>query len=160
MPHRIVFLAAMDYIDRKIVGLLAEDARRSLADIGAAVSLSASAVNERIRRLVASGAIKRFTVDADPDILGFPVLAYVFVALSQQADEGEFRGFVASHPSVCECHHVTGAWSYLLKVRLPSNGDIEEFLSLLKSRGFLGRSETIIALSSAVERPFSGGVLS
>lgn len=150
----------MDYIDRKIVGLLAEDARRSLADIGAAVSLSASAVNERIRRLVASGAIRRFTVDADAEVLGFPVLAYVFVALSSQADEGEFRHFVAAHPSVCECHHVTGAWSYLVKVRLPSNSDIEEFLSLLKARGFLGRSETIIALSSVVERPFSGGVFS
>ncbi|MGV8936842.1 MAG: Lrp/AsnC family transcriptional regulator [Allorhizobium sp.] len=150
----------MDYIDRKIVGLLADDARRSLADIGAAVSLSPSAVNERIRRLVASGAIRRFTVDADAEALGFPVLAYVFVALSPEADEREFRLFAASHTSVCECHHVTGAWSYLVKVRLPSNGDIEAFLSLLKARGFLGRSETIIALSCVVERPFSGGVLS
>ena len=150
----------MDYIDRKIIGLLAEDARRSLADIGAAVSLSASAVNERIRRLVAAGAIKRFTVDADAEVLGFPVLAYIFVALAPDAQESEFRHFAAAHTSVCECHHVTGAWSYLLKVRLPAIGDIEEFLQLLKGRGFLGRSETIIALSSAVDRPFSGGVFS
>ena len=63
----------MDDIDRKIVGLLAEDGRRSLADIGAVVSLSPSAVNERIRRMVNCGAIRRFTVEADHRALGFEV---------------------------------------------------------------------------------------
>ncbi len=55
----------MDEIDRKIIGILAQDLRRSLTDIGAAVELSPSSVNERIRRLVASGVIRRFTIDAD-----------------------------------------------------------------------------------------------
>lgn len=149
----------MDFIDRKIIGLLAEDARRSLADVGERVGLSPSAVNERIRRLTASGAIRRFTVEADAEALGFPVLAFIFVALAGEADEREFRAFAASHPAVLECHHVTGGWSYLLKVRLPSTGDIETFLSLLKSRRYLGRSETMIALSSAVERSISAGIV-
>ncbi|WP_250958752.1 Lrp/AsnC family transcriptional regulator [Rhizobium sp. CG5] len=150
----------MDFIDRKIIGLLAADARRSLADIGERVELSASAVNERIRRLHASGVIRRFTVEADPDSLGYPVLAFVFVALAADADEGEFRRFSASHPAVLECHHVTGGWSYLMKVRLPVIGDIEDFLSLLKERRYLARSETMIALSSAVERTLTDGATS
>jgi len=150
----------MDFIDRKIIALLAEDARRSLADIGEHVELSPSAINERIRRLAASGAIRRFTVDADPEALGFPVLAFVFLALAPEGDEEAFRRFAASHPAVLECHHVTGGWSYLLKVRLPAIGDIEAFLSLLKARRYLARSETMIALSSAVERTLSAGVVS
>lgn len=148
----------MDYVDRKIIGLLSEDARRSLADIGERVELSPSAVNERIRRLAASGAIRRFTVEADPESLGYPVLAFVFVVLAPETDEEEFRRFCASHPAVLECHHVTGGWSYLVKVRLPAITDIEEFLSLLKSRRYLARSETMIALSSAVERMLTGGI--
>ena len=44
----------MDDLDRRIIELLAEDARRSLADISGAVGLSPSTVNERIRRLGAS----------------------------------------------------------------------------------------------------------
>jgi len=150
----------MDFVDRKIIGLLAEDARRSLADIGEQVDLSPSAVNERIRRLTAAGAIRRFTVDADPEALGFPVLAFIFVGLSPEADEREFRDFAARHPAVLECHHVTGGWSHLMKVRLPAIGDIEEFLSLMKSRRYLARSETMIALSSAVERALNGGIVS
>lgn len=145
----------MDSIDRKIIALLAEDARRSLTDIGDQIGLSASATNERIRRLVASGAIRRFTLDADPDALGVPVLAFVCVALAPDADETAFRAFAADHPVIEEAHHVTGGWSYMVKVRVPSLPDLEAFLAELKARKFLARSETIIALSSAAEATYT-----
>ena len=138
----------MDEIDRRIIGLLAEDARRALAEIGAAVGLSASAVNDRIRRLQAQGAIRRFTVDTDPAALGLPVLAFVWVALRDGADEPAFRAYAAAHPAVTECHHVTGPWSYLLRLRLPDLAAVETVLAQFKAQGSLGRSETVLALSS------------
>ena len=140
----------MDDIDRKIIELLAEDSRRALADIGGVVGLSASAVNERIRRLVAAKAIRKFTVDADPEALGRPVLAFVFLALAPQADEAAFRGFAAGHAGILECHHVTGAWSYAIKIRVADLSGVEGFLAELKDAGFVGRSETMISLSSPV----------
>lgn len=145
----------MDNIDRKIIDLLAEDARRSLADIGERVGLSASATNERIRRLTASGAIRRFTVDADPAALGVPVLAFVCIGLAGDADEAAFRAYASSHLAIEEAHHVTGGWSYMVKVRVASLSDLEAFLADLKARKFLARSETIIALSSAAEASFT-----
>jgi Lrp/AsnC family leucine-responsive transcriptional regulator len=146
--------AVMDEIDRKIIELLAEDARRALADIGAVVGLSPSSVNERIRRLVASGAIRRFTVDADPVALGLPVLAYVFVGLNYEAGEAAFKAFVSAAPEVVECHHMTGGWSYLIKLRVDSLHGIESFLEQLKEQRFLARSETMISLSTVCERGF------
>lgn len=144
----------MDEIDRKIINLLSEDARRSLSDIGIAVGLAPSSVNERIRRLGASGTLRRFTIETDPAALGLPVLAFVWVALREEADEDTFRTFVAQHPHVHECHHVTGAWSYLIKTRFAQPADIEPFLASLKAHRFLGRSETILALSSPVPGVF------
>lgn len=146
----------MDEIDRKIIGILAHDARRSLADIGAEVGLSASAVNERIRRLSASGAIRRFTIDADPEVLGRPVLVFLWVALRPDADEAAFRAFAAAHPEVGECHHVTGPWSYLLKLRLVALAGIEGFLDELKVLGVMARSEAVLALSSPVPGAWAG----
>ena len=147
----------MDATDKKITALLAEDARRSLADIGEVVGLSPSSVNERIPRLAASGAIKRFTVDADHAALGLAVTAFVLVGLDYDAGEEAFKSFVSTHPSVAECHHVTGGWSYLLKVRLADFAGVEAFLGELKAQHFLARSETMIALSTAVERGFTAG---
>lgn len=70
----------MDDIDLKIIGLLAMDAKRSLTDIGGSVGLSPSSVNERIRRLTASGAIRQFTVDLDPAAMGAQTLVFVWIA--------------------------------------------------------------------------------
>ncbi|MDK1491991.1 Lrp/AsnC family transcriptional regulator [Sinorhizobium sp. 7-81] len=145
----------MDDIDRKIIGILAFDARSSLTDIGATIDLSPSAVNERIRRLVASGTIRRFTLDVDHRALGLDVLAFVWIALSADADETEFRAFMAAHRAVAECHHVTGSWSYCIKIRMPTLGDIEPFLAELKARRYLARSETVIALSTVADNLFT-----
>lgn len=144
----------MDVIDRKIIGLLARDARRSLSDIGAAVDLSPSAVNERIRRLTAGGAIRRATIDADPQAMDLPILAFVWIGLAPDADEAAFRLYTAAQPTIAECHHVTGPWSYLVKIHVGSLAGIESFLAELKQRHILARSETIIALSSVVPGPF------
>lgn len=145
----------MDQIDRKIVTLLAEDARRSLADIGSVVGLSASAVNERIRRLTASGVIRRFTVDADPDALGCPVLVFIWVSLVQNVNEEAFRIFASAHKAVEECHHVTGPWSYLIKARVPELADVESVLDDMKKHGYLARSESVVALSTVEPGSFA-----
>jgi Lrp/AsnC family leucine-responsive transcriptional regulator len=144
----------MDDTDRTILTLLAADSRRSLADIGAQVDLAPSSVNDRIRRLTATGALRRFTVEADPAALCLPTLAFVSVALREDADEATFRDFAATHPLVLECHHVTGAWSYLLKVRTPDTAALEGFLADLKATRLLARTDTVIALSSPVPGPF------
>jgi len=49
-------------------------------------------------------------------------------------------------------HHVTGAWNYLLKVRIRTTRELEAFLSdTVKAVPGVQRTETIIALSSAKE---------
>ena len=62
----------MNHIDRKIISLLGDDARRSLADVCGKVSLSPSAVNERIRKLAAGSVIRRYTVDIAPSAVPLP----------------------------------------------------------------------------------------
>lgn len=146
--------AVMDEVDLRIIELLAADARRSLADIGAQVGLSATSVNERMRRLVAQGAIRRFTVEVEPAAVGLATLVFVWLALREEADETAFRAYAASHPAIVECHHVTGGWSYLIKLRVAAVGEIEPFLDGLKAARFLGRSETVLALSSPVPGVF------
>jgi len=87
-----------------------------------------------------------------PESLGLDLLAFVFVGWSNPATEAPFLARVAAAPAVLECHHVTGSWNYLLKVRLPNTRDLERFLGLVvKEVHGVERTETIIALSSAKE---------
>ena len=144
----------MDEIDRKICALLGADARQSMAQIGARVGLSTSAVNDRLRRLIERGVLRRTLADIDPETVGLPVAAFVWLALAEGVDEGAFRAAMAEDGTVTACHHVTGAWSYLVQIRVASLAAVEEFLGRLKQAGWVARSETMLALSTVVEPPF------
>jgi Lrp/AsnC family leucine-responsive transcriptional regulator len=142
----------LDDTDRQLLALLQNDDRLSLADLGKNVGLAASSVNERIKRLVTRGVIEGFHAHVVPEELGLDLLAFVFVGWSNPATEAPFLARVAAAPAVLECHHVTGSWNYLLKVRLPNTRDLERFLGqVIKEVQGVERTETIIALSSAKE---------
>jgi len=69
----------LDDTDRRILGLLLDDARRSWRDIADVVDLSPPAVADRVDRLDDLGVIRGFTVDIDRSKLraGVPVLVTV-----------------------------------------------------------------------------------
>jgi Lrp/AsnC family transcriptional regulator, leucine-responsive regulatory protein len=142
----------LDDTDRQLLQLLQIDDRLSLADLGKKVGLAPSSVNERIKRLVTRGVVEGFHAHVVPEALGLDLLAFVFVGWSDPAVEGPFLERVKTSPAVLECHHVTGSWNYLLKVRLPTTRDLERFLGeVVKEVAGVQRTETIIALSSAKE---------
>ena len=86
----------MDHIDRKILHHLQRKGRDSYAEIGAAVDLSVSAVNERLKKLEASGALAAWSVVVDPEKVGRPTLAFVSVALGGPSHDG--RAVTAGTP--------------------------------------------------------------
>ena len=57
----------MDGIDAEILKILRREARTTNSDIAKTVSLTEGAVRNRIRHLVESGVIKRFTIETEPD---------------------------------------------------------------------------------------------
>ena len=76
-------------LDERIVHALAEDARRSYADIGELVGLSAPAVKRRVDRLRADGAITGFTVRVDPAALGWETEGFVEIYCRRNTSPGD-----------------------------------------------------------------------
>lgn len=142
----------IDEIDRKLIAILQEDDRLPVAEIGKRLSVPPSTLNDRIRRLVRNGTISGFHARISPEKVGLDLLAFIFVGWSDQQTEQDFLRRIGDAPQVQECHHVTGAWNYLMKVRLPRTKDLESFLAdVIKDVPGLQRTETIIVLSSAKE---------
>ncbi len=141
----------LDEIDLALIARLQQDGRLGLAELGQAVGLSPSAVNERVRKLLARGVLRAIVALADPAALGLGITAFVTVTLTAGADEDAFVAAVTADPAVMECHHVTGAANYLLKVRVADMAALEALLKRLKATGALARSETQLALSTPKE---------
>jgi Lrp/AsnC family leucine-responsive transcriptional regulator len=145
-------MSVLDAIDRQLLRLLQADDRASLGELGKAVGLAPSSVKERINRLTEQGAIAGFHAKVAPEAVGLDLLAYMFVGWADPEAEAPFLKRIMREPAVLECHHVTGAWNYLMKVRLRNTGQLERFLAdVVKTVPGVQRTETLIVLSSAKE---------
>ncbi len=142
----------LDDTDLRLLELLQDDGLQSMADLSKAIGVAPSTLNDRVKRLGRLGAITGTHAHVDPHALGLNLLAFVFVGWSEANVEADFLKRVASAPQVLECHHVTGGWNYLLKVRVRDTGALEAFLgTVLKQVKGLQRTETLIVLSSPKE---------
>jgi|TARA_R110002072_G_scaffold14810_7_gene60614 Lrp/AsnC family leucine-responsive transcriptional regulator len=138
--------------DRKILSLIQRDAKLTNAEIGRQVGLSVSAVNERLHKLRDSGVIRAYEARLAPAKVGMDLCAFVLVQLERPEHEAPFKKAVRSSLAVQECHHVTGDYNYLLKIRTASTAELEEILTQgLKSLTGVVRTSTMIALSSPKE---------
>ena len=66
----------LDPVNRRLLALLGDDARTSVAELARQVSMSAPAVRERLGRLEQAGVIRGYRVDVDPAAIGLPVAAW------------------------------------------------------------------------------------
>ena len=98
----------MDDIDRQIVALLRQDARRSFQSIGLRVSLSAPAVKRRVDRLEASGVVRGYTAAVDPGRFGWATHAFVALSCEGRMAASEVREAVERHPEVEAAYTVAG----------------------------------------------------
>jgi Lrp/AsnC family leucine-responsive transcriptional regulator len=145
-------MAKLDDIDRRLLALLQDDDRLALAQLSKSVGAPASTVNDRIKRLMRQGLIAGFQARLSPDALGLNLLAFMMVGWSNPKVEPAFLKKMKASPVVLECHHVTGSWNYLLKVRVRTTRDLEQFLAeTVKAVEGVERTETLIVLSSAKE---------
>lgn len=148
---------APDGMDRKILGVLARDARMTNAAIGDIVGLSAPAVHERIKRLRASGAIRAIRADLDGTAVGKPLLAFVHVDADGWGKSQRMMR-LAEFPEVEEMHSVAGDTCVILKVRTASPADLEHFLSQLYILPGVRGTKSFIVLSTYLERPVQAEV--
>lgn len=145
-------MARLDDTDRQLLTLLQEDDRQPLAVLSEKIGVAVSTINDRIKRLVRSGMISGFHARVSPEAVGLNLLAFVMVSWSNPKIEAGFLERVKASPDVLECHHITGAWNYLLKVRVGTTRDLERFLSeTVKAVDGVERTETLITLSSTKE---------
>ena len=140
----------LDEIDRNIVANMQLDATLAYADLGERVGVSASTINDRLKRLKAKGVIRRVSAEIDPHALGLDLMVFVLVELAGRTEEQAFVAAMRAAPAVLECHHIAGEFSYLLKVRVASTAAYEAFLDRhLKSLAGIRRTQSLITLSSA-----------
>jgi Lrp/AsnC family leucine-responsive transcriptional regulator len=152
--------AVLDERDRQILQLVQRDASLAQAEIARQVGLSTAAVHERLKKLEASGVIRRCTAIVNGASVGAGVTAFVEVFLDHPRHEPALLERVTRLDDVLECHHVTGEFSLLLKVRVHDMEALKQLLlHQLGSLDGVSRTRTVIVLSTVKEETYIAPVV-
>jgi Lrp/AsnC family leucine-responsive transcriptional regulator len=138
----------MDKVDIGIIRCLTEDARMNASQIGARVNLSVSAVIERMKKLEASGLIRRYSAVVDERLAGFDTQALISVRLEHPKYNSEFTRQVCAHPAVTECFYITGDFDYMARVVVPSAQELTRVLNDIKLIPGVSLTRTYVVLEN------------
>ena len=139
--------------DRKILSLLCQDGRISFTDLSRQTGLSVSATHQRVRRLERRGLIKRYAAVIDPADAGLPLTAFVSIKPFDPAAPDDAPERLAHLAAIEACHSVAGDESYILKVRVPSPGALENLLQEIRAIANVSTRTTIVLSTPYENRP-------
>ena len=137
----------LDAMDGKILDILQQDARTTLAEIGRRIHMSQPAVAERVKRMEAANVISGYHAHVNPAALGYGITAFVRVA--RRSNDMPVAVVAAQVPEIVECHSITGDDCSIVKVVAPSVAELEKVIIQLTRCGV---TSTSLILSSTVER--------
>ena len=152
MATQVNMNQVLDSKDRRIVALVQRDGKLPQAEIAKRVGLSTAAVNERLKKLENAGVIRRYAALVDPAAVGASVTAFVEVFIEHPRHEPGFIEEILGLDEVQECHHITGEFSMLLKIRL-RNMEALQTLLLRRLNALEGvrQTRTVMVLSTLKE---------
>jgi Lrp/AsnC family leucine-responsive transcriptional regulator len=136
----------LDDIGWRILSEMQQNARMPFAELGRIVGLSTPAVAERVHKMEEAGVIVGYRAQIDPAKVGLPILAFVNVKVGGE-NLGRFMEVAGTHPEVLECHRITGAESFLLKVAVCDVAHLETLLDALMP---YVATTTLMVLSTAL----------
>jgi Lrp/AsnC family leucine-responsive transcriptional regulator len=138
----------IDATDWTLLELLQEDARLTFAELGRKLKLSAPAVAERMKRLEERGTIRGYRAELNLSALGRPLHVYLRVIV-QPKDYIRFKKKIQSSDEIFECHHVTGAESFILRAAIT---DVSALEALIQQLTVYGPTTTSVILSTTLDR--------
>jgi Lrp/AsnC family transcriptional regulator len=123
----------MDGIDRKILGVLQQDASLSVAEIGQRVGLSSTPCWKRIQKLEADGVISRRVALVDQDKVGLGVTVIVSIETGDHSEAWlkTFAERVGAMPEVLDLYRMAGDVDYMLRVVVPDIHGYDRFYKRL-----------------------------
>ena len=139
----------IDKLDRKILGILSQNARIPFKDVAAECGVSRAA----IQHLIENGVIIGSGFHVNPKSLGYTTCTYVGLNLERGSMYRDVVERIATIPEVIECHFTTGSYTMLVKLFAKDNEQLMDLLNnKIQSIPGVVSTETLISLEQSIKR--------
>ena len=142
----------LDTLDKKILEMVAADARVPFLEVARACNVSGAAIHQRIAKLRAMGVLKGSQFVVNPEAIGYETCAYIGLYLKDPESFDDVVEKLRDIPEVTECHYTTGGFDMFIKIYAHNNHHLLNIIhDRLQPLG-LSRSETIVSFNAVIDR--------
>ncbi len=141
---------ALDDIDRKLLGELLKDSKRSYRELAKAIGVSAATVINHVQRLESAGVIKDYSIRLDHERLGYELTVITEITVSK-GKLLETEEEIAKIPNACAVYDVTGLTDAMVVAKFKSRSDLSEFTKKLLAMPYVERTNTHVVLTTMKE---------
>jgi DNA-binding Lrp family transcriptional regulator len=137
----------MDDIDRKLIGLLRDNARAPVAKLAKALQVSRGTVQNRLTKLERDGTIAGYTVRLLPQLDEQRIVALMMIAVEGTRQEAVLRT-LRGDPAISTLHTTNGRWDLVAEIRADSLQTFDQVLSRVRLVDGISGTETSLLLST------------
>ena len=141
---------ALDDIDRKLLGELLKDSKRSYRELAKAIGVSAATVINHVQRLESAGVVKDYSVRLDHERLGYELTVITEITVSK-GKLLETEEEIAKISNACAVYDVTGLTDAMVVAKFKSRSDLSEFTKKLLAMPYVERTNTHVVLTTMKE---------
>ena len=136
-----------DKVDEKIIEYLKENSRESFVDIGKKLKLSESAVRRRVKNLLGSGAIKKFTIELGEENA---TSAIVLVSVDSATDTSKVSIKLTKLEGVKTVYEITGQYDITVIISAATIAEINNSIDALRKITGVVDTNTVIILKKVI----------
>ncbi len=129
---------------------LSEDGRLSHRELARRTGLSLATVNRRVRQMERDGVIRGYTVQVDPEAVGWSLSVLAGLRI-EKGHLREVQEAVAQDPRVTAVYDVTGEWDGFVIARLRDRRDLDDLAKTTLSLPHILRTNTMVVLHGVNE---------
>jgi DNA-binding Lrp family transcriptional regulator len=137
----------MDSTDHKLISLMRDNARLSIAALAKALGVARGTVQNRLARMELDGTIVSYTVRLKPQAEDQRIRALMTVAVEGNRTDEVLRS-LRGDPAVCALHTTNGRWDIVAELRTDSLEAVDKVLSRIRLIDGISNTETSLLLST------------
>lgn len=146
----------IDTLDRQILSLLMENAKRPYTEIAQQLYVSGGTIHVRMNKMIEAGIVRGHYLAIDPEQLGFDVSAFLGIYLDKSSLYDEVARELSKIPEIVSAHYTTGLYNIFAKIICRDTNHLRDVLhDKIQRINGIQRTETFISLQESINRPVS-----
>ena len=117
----------LDYVNYKIIDVLSKNSSLPFVELAKQIGISDATVHTRVKKMISTGIIKKFSVIIDNNLVGYDHLAFIMVKL-ENGKTDQAVTILKEIEQILEIHEIYDKFDLLVKIRSKSLENMRDII--------------------------------